>query len=364
MFTVNFINIIYIKKVSDSENSTNDIFVSVLIPARNEGNNIKECVSSVLNQIYKNFELIVLDDNSDDKTFEILNSFDDDRIKVLKGKILPSGWVGKNFACHQLQENAAGQYILFIDADTVMNKNCLGCTVNFIDKHKTDLMSIMPYEESITFWEKLTIPMLYFAVMLFLPLPLVENSRRKDFSAGNGQFMFFRKSFYDEIGGHESIKNNIVDDIFLSKRVKEFGGKLIFADGTDIMKCRMYNNLEEIWAGFSKNFFAGLSFSVSGLIGIVLTYFALFVLPVFILVYGLLNGDEYLINISLISIILPVAMRISHSIKFRQPLLFSFINFISAAFTILLALNSFRKIKFGKGAIWKDRIYKEEEIRN
>lgn len=363
-FLLNFVNFFFLDKVNEVNNDKSDNFISVLIPARNEEDNIKTCVLSVINQNYSGFELLILNDGSTDRTGEILNELKlkDSRVKILNGMKLPDGWVGKNYACHQLQKEANGKYLLFIDADTELNSDCLGRVMNFSILKNSDLLSVMPYEITGSFWEKVTIPMLYFAVMAFIPLAFIERSRSNKFAMGNGQFMFFKRSFYDKIGGHESLKNRIVEDVWLSKRVKEFGGKLVFADGTDLSKCRMYRNFNEVWNGFSKNFFAGLSFSITGLILLNLFYFVIFILPPFLFVYGLAVSNLFVLYCSVISFFIPVFIRISHSVKFKQPFWFSFLNVLSSVMIILLSLNSYRIIKFGKGAIWKDRNYKESTI--
>lgn len=365
IFLLNFLNFFFFKKVKGAGNNVPDELISILIPARNEEDNIEACVRSVLNQEYSDFELIILNDNSTDRTGEILNrlSLTDKRIKILNGNILPNGWVGKNFACHQLQKEAKGNYLLFIDADTELSRDCIGRALHFAVLKNSDLLSVMPNEITGSFWEKVTIPMLYFAVMAFIPIAFIERLKSNKFAMGNGQFMFFKKSFYDMIGGHESLKNRIVEDVWLSKRVKEFEGKLVFADGTDIVKCRMYRNFNEVWNGFSKNFFAGLSFSITGLILLDIFYFIIFILPLFLIFYGLSESNLSVTYCSVISFVIPVLIRISHSVKFKQPFWFSFLNVLSSVIIILLSLNSYRVIKFGKGASWKDRNYKESVIK-
>lgn len=357
------INILYFEKLLPVFNTDSQPRVSVLIPARNEKDNIEKCIKSVLDQSYQNFELIILNDNSTDNTLELITSFKSDKINIINGKPLPDDWVGKNYACHQLQNAATGEYLLFLDADTVLETGCLASALNFSIKKRSGLLSVMPLEESFTFWEKTVIPMLYFALMVFLPVPLIERSKRKEIAVGNGQFMLFSRKCYDIIGGHESLKNRIVEDVWLAKRVKEFKEKLVFADGTELIKCRMYKNLDEVWNGFSKNFFAGLSFSKTGLAVFVVMYFLLFIFPFISLICGIITSYTGLIIYSLIGFFMPVIIRITHSVRFRQPFIFSFFNFLSSGFIIAVALNSFRIINFGKGANWKGRNYEEKVIK-
>lgn len=352
------INLITIQTLTATEEIYNIGKVSVLIPARNEELNITNCLSSVLNQTYIDLEVIVLNDGSTDKTSELLKSFTDTRLRILDGLPLEQGWVGKNFACHQLQKAATGSYLLFIDADTELHTSCVASAVKFAEANATDLLSVMPRELSESFWEKLVIPMLYFAVTVFLPFPMIERSAKKQYAMGNGQFMFFKREFYDKIGGHESLKSKIVEDVWLARRVKEFEGKLIFADANSLIKCRMYRNFSEVWGGFSKNLFAGLSFSVTGLAFTIVTYLILFVLPPFLMLTGFLELN--FTNIVIVSI--PIIMRLLQAFKFNQPVLFSLLNPFSALFIVAVALNSFRLIRFGKGASWKGREYSESVI--
>ncbi len=360
LFILCIVNIITLRTLNEVTYTADSGRVSVLIPARNEELNIGRCLTSVLKQNYENIEVIVLDDGSTDKTPQILSSFSDGRLKVIKGKALEKGWVGKNYACHQLQLNATGKYLLFIDADTELNHLCISSAVKFAEEQSTDLLSVMPNEISESFWEKLVIPMLYFAVTVFLPFPMIERSAKKQYAMGNGQFMFFRREFYDKIGGHESLKSRIVEDVWLARRVKEFKGKLIFADANKLVSCRMYRNFKEVWEGFSKNLFAGLSFSTVGLFFTLLTYMILFVLPPFLMLTGFLKPN--FVNAAIV--IIPILMRLMQAVRFNQPVAYSFLNPLSALFIVAVGVNSYRLMRFGKGATWKGRDYSENVIGN
>ncbi len=332
-------------------------FVSILIPARNEERNIKKCIESILNQTYVNFELLVLDDNSDDNTFKLASEFQDRRLKVFKGKNLPEGWVGKSFVCHQLFELSKGELLLFLDADTFLKPDALEKVIRFYRKYNPDLLSLMPEEEAKTFWEKITIPLLHFTVYTMLPMPAVEKTRKLSLTMSNGQFMLFIRDSYIKIGGHKSVKNKMVDDVWLGRAIKSFGGKLIFADGTDICRCRMYENFKEVFIGFSKNIFPGLSLSSFNLFFTIILFTFIFILPYVFLLIGLLFINYYLIILSTINIFIPIFIRIIHSLNYNQSLVFSFLNLVSILFFIILCFRSFYIFKFGKGAIWKNRFY-------
>ncbi|MBN1632773.1 MAG: glycosyltransferase [Ignavibacteria bacterium] len=365
IFFINLLNQITIKKVNIIQKATSkQPYVSILIPARNESGNILNCVNSCLRQDYPYFEIIVLDDNSEDNTFETISAVRDLKLKVIKGKPLEEGWVGKSFACHQLQQKAKGEYLLFLDADTNLKPDGLRSSVEFALKEKAGLLSLMPEEFALTFWEKVSIPMLHFTIMTMVPLILVEKTKKPSLTVSNGQFMLFKKNVYEEIGGHFSVRNNIVDDIWLGRKVKAVGYKLIFADGTDIASCRMYKNLNEIIKGFSKNLFPGLSFSLLLLSFVIILYFSVYIFPLLVLIYSLIALNFELLIISIAAILTPVLIRISHSLKFNLPSFASFLNFIGASLIIILGINSFRLIKHGRGADWKGREYDYKKLKD
>jgi len=194
-------------------------------------------------------------------------------------------------------------------------------------------------------------------------IALVEKTKSKKLSMSNGQFMLFKRESYENCGGHKKLKNKIVEDVWFGRLMKQNGMKVIMANGIDVIKCRMYSNFREIWEGFSKNLFPGLSFSVLSLINIILIFGGCFVLPVLFLLTGLINGNSELILISGINVFIPVIIRFLQALKFNLPLAYSFLNFISCLMIILIGLNSLRILKFGKGSQWKGRIYQENEIK-
>lgn len=364
LFIINLINIFYQKKIFNLKSeSTFKPYISVLIPVRNEEENIEQCVKSVLEQSYDNYELIVLNDNSTDKTDEILSRISNPKFQYKKGKEKPENWIGKNYACHQLFQSAKSEYLLFIDADTKLEKNALSGIISFTEKYNPDLVSLMPKEEAGTFWEKIIIPMLHFTVLTLLPMPLVEHTKKESLTMSNGQFMFFKKSFYEFIGGHESLKNKIVEDVWLGRKVKKSGGKLIFANGTDIISCRMYTSYNEIVEGFSKNIFPGLSFSFFSLVFVVIMYSSLYLLPFPLILISFIFSENGLIYINLINILIPVLIRIIQSFKFKLSSGYSLLHFISVITILKLAIKSYKVYSRKGGAVWKNRIYRINEIK-
>jgi len=267
----------------DSEN-----LVSVMIPARNEEKNIADCIESIINQNYQNLEILVLDDESKDKTAEIVQSFEkiNPKVKLIKGKLLPKGWLGKNWACHQLSEMAKGKYLLFVDADVTLSESVVSSSIAFLQKLNAKAFSVFPTQRIKSFGEALITPLMNWILLVFLPLRLVHSTRNKSFVAANGQFIFFEAELYYKIGGHAHVKSEIVEDMALAKLVKEINEKFVTALGGNRVFCRMYSNFREGINGFSKNFYKGFSFSP-----IIFLLFLFFIESVFLLpiIFGFFN---------------------------------------------------------------------------
>ena len=337
-------------------------FVSVLVPARNEALNIERCVRSLLQQNYGSYEIIVLDDGSTDTTPELLRSLVSEaggRLRSLKGDPLPEGWHGKSWACFQLGRHAKGELLLFTDADTIHQPDALRRSVGALEDSGADMLSLTPYQELGSFWEKLVVPMVYFILMCFLPLRLVWKSRNPAFSFANGQFILFRKDFYDSINGHAAVRGNLVEDVWLCMAVKKAGGTVTAFNGTDTVSCRMYRNGKDVWEGFSKNLFAGLGYKTLALLAMIVMTALLYIAPYAFLVRSLLISEfsVTLFWLPLIQIAVVLLSRLIIAVAFRQPLSIVLLHVFSQVVLLAIAVNSFCGIKFGKGASWKGRNY-------
>lgn len=230
--------------------------ISVCVPARNEARNIATCLESLARQDYPNYEVLVLDDCSEDDTGRIADRIAarHRRIRVFPGRPLPPGWIGKPHACHQLARHARGEYLLFTDADTEFSPRALREAYLLASARRADLLSGLPHMKIHTIWERLSVPMLGAHAIGCMPFGLLERAPLHLFAAASGAFLFFRREAYEALGGHQLLRGHIVEDIAFARELKRKGGNLILHDISGWIRCRMYTCLPEVWEGFTKNF--------------------------------------------------------------------------------------------------------------
>lgn len=260
--------------------------VSILIPARNEEKNIANCVTACLAQNYTNIEVLVLDDNSEDRTSFIVKTLakGDSRVRLIKGAPLATGWLGKNRACHQLSQVAKGEYLLFLDADVVIKPAAVGIALSSMKNHRLSMFSIFPTQILSGPGAALVIPVMNWLLLNFLPLRQVYKGKSPSLVAANGQFIMFKRDAYSSIGGHVAVKNKVVEDMELARLVKLRGGTLMTALGGDVVECRMYSDLASSIKGFTKNFYPGFAMPAF-LFFFMITFFLLVYLLPFILIF-------------------------------------------------------------------------------
>ena len=236
--------------------------VSILVPARNEEKNIARCVQSLLAQDYPSFEVLVLDDQSSDDTRLILDRMADSQpgLKVLSGEPLGGDWVGKNWACSRLAQQAGGELFFFTDADTFHQPQTLRAMVTALMGEQADLLTGFPRQEMHTWGERLLVPFFSWAFYCFYPLALAYRMRMPALTVAVGQMMLFRREAYQATGGHSSVRTFIVEDIMLARRIKASGMRWRVTYAADLISCRMYHGSIEAVNGFTKNLFAAFNF--------------------------------------------------------------------------------------------------------
>lgn len=233
--------------------------LSILIPARDEAAVIGATIRAWLAEAGPQDEVLVLDDHSSDGTGALARAAaaGDPRLRVLAGRPLPSGWLGKNWACHQLAEAARHDALLFTDADVRWRPGGLAALAAEFQRSRADLLTVWPTQETVTWGERLVVPLLALAVGAYLPVLATHYFPAPACAAAIGQCLLFRRAAYTRVGGHAGVRGEIVEDVSLARRIKAAGLRLRAADGAGLLVCRMYRGWAEVRAGFAKNILAG-----------------------------------------------------------------------------------------------------------
>jgi chlorobactene glucosyltransferase len=348
-------------------------FVSIIVPMRNEERNVERCIGSLVNQDYPNYEIIAVDDMSTDGTLRILEvlSAKYPSLKVLTGSPTPQGWVGKNHALWQGVQKAGGDWLLFVDADTYSEPYTLRLALSYAEERKADMLSIFPFQELGSFWERIIQPIIFAAIASSFPHKRVNSPNYKE-AAANGQFILIRRDVYQAVGGHETIKDKIVEDFALAKLIKGKGYRLWVARGRHLIRTRMYRNLKEIWEGWTKNIFLGVDKNWRRLIiGIIMLFLRGF-LPFILIIQSLLAisssaGSHIQVIIFLEGlwlVFLNTYLSWEGTKAYAIPDYYAILFPISMAAFIGIAISSTYKIVSGKGVVWKGRRYEGAEDGN
>ncbi|MFI5957023.1 glycosyltransferase [Cryptosporangium sp. NPDC051539] len=255
--------------------------VSVLLPVRDEEQRVERCLEALLAQRgVPNYEVLVLDDGSTDRTAERVHAIGGGRVRLLTGAPLPAGWLGKPHACAQLAEAAApdSEVLVFVDADVVLEPDALASALAVLDESGLDLISPYPRQVTGTAAERLVQPLLQWSWLTTLPLGLAERSPKPSLTAANGQFLVVRRACYRAAGGHAAVRGDVLEDIALLRAVKRAGGRGVVTDGSAIAECRMYESWDELRDGYGKSLWAAFG-SPAGAAATVAGLGFLYVLP-------------------------------------------------------------------------------------
>ena len=363
------VNLLFFESLKPVASPVSHGRVSILVPARNEERSIGQCVGSLIAQDYPDFEVLVLDDSSSDRTGAIVRDLipTDSRHRLLAGTPLPEGWTGKNWACHQLAQAATGEWLLFTDADTIHSPGALSAALAMAVRMRADLFSAWPRLITITLGEKLVIPILHLIGLCWFPIAgmrflqnhprlaaLIPEGLIRSAAGANGQFVLFRRAAYERIGGHAAVRDHIVDDVALgrevARRISE-GMRLINCDASTMIDCRMYRSFREVCDGFTKNARAAFEDGILAwcLVG-GLQYIAFF-LP-FVLVFFPSQFRLAIIEIAAIYLI-----RIILVIRLRTTWVGCLLHPIGHFLALAIGIRSWIATA-GPGVEWKGRMYR------
>jgi glycosyltransferase involved in cell wall biosynthesis len=331
--------------------------VSVLIPARNEEGNIAATLKSVLANRGVEFEVVVLDDHSTDRTAEIVAEIAarDSRVRLELAPPLPPGWCGKPHACHVLAQRARHGTLVFVDADVQLAPDGLRRMLGFLESSGAALASGVPHQELGTFSERLLLPQIHFVLLGYLPLPMMRWTRRPAFSAGCGQLFVIRRDAYEAVGGHEPIRSTLHDGVKLPRLFRRDGFKTELFDATDVASCRMYRTNMEVWRGLGKNATEGLA-APGTILPMSLLLFGGTVLP-FLLLAMLTQMSFSGAVMTTAAIALAWLARLIAVARFRQPLGSALLHPLGVLALLAIQWFALARQVAGKPAVWKGRTY-------
>jgi len=237
--------------------------VSVVVPARGEERGVRAAVASLAAQEYGSLEVIVVDDESSDATAVEARAAATDRVRVLEGRPVPPGWVGKSWACHQGYELARGEWFLFTDADVRHAPDTVGRVLSLAERRRVAGVTLLPVIETVGLVERAIQPAAAVLIRSFVaPGPLVR-SPRSPVAIAAGGFILVSRAAYERVGGHQAVRHELVDDQMLAVRLKAAGMPLELAGSGGRVRVRMYVGARETLRGWRKNTSAGLGGSVA-----------------------------------------------------------------------------------------------------
>ena len=337
--------------------------VSVLIPARNEEASIGAALDAALKSQQVTFEVIVLDDHSEDRTAEIVRDVAarDNRVRLESAPSLPVGWCGKQHACAVLAEHAKYPLLVFVDADVRLAPDGLARMAAFQRDSGAALISGAPRQETETLGERLLIPLIHFMLLGFLPMRRMRRSLDPAYGSGCGQLFMARREAYVKAGGHAAIRASLHDGLLLPRAFRRAGLMTDLFDATDVATCRMYRSWPEVWRGLAKN--AGEGLAAPAMIG-----------PA----TGLLLGGQVLPLICLLGLrpatwtglgLAALAVAVSYyprwraQRRFRQSSLGAWLHPVGILVLLSIQWYAFILTRLGRDQQWKGRAYTSDQHR-
>ena len=229
--------------------------ITAIVPARDEDRTIETCVRSLARQA-EIAEILVVNDHSTDLTAQIVQGLANEihKVQLLQAREIPAGWLGKNNAVWEGAKHATSRWLLFTDADAELLDGAAARALEITEQTGAVLVSFSPEQVTKTWYEKALIPFVYIRLATYFSYDAVNAPESKT-AAANGQFLMIREDVYDQIGGHESVAGDVLEDVALAKRVKAARYRVWFGSGAGAVRARMYRSFDEMWDGWKKNLY-------------------------------------------------------------------------------------------------------------
>jgi hypothetical protein len=351
MLLVAFCNLVAARRLESAVAPRSLPRVSLLVPARNEGDNLRATLPALLRLEYPHLEILVLDDESDDDTADVVRAEaarSDGRLRLLAGSPPPAGWLGKSWACHQLFGTAEGEVLVFCDADVTSSPSALLHTIGAMEAERAGALTALPRQRLDAWAARAVVPLVaQLPVLSLLPLPLVSRTSAPSLSLGNGQWFAFRRRAYLDAGGHASVRGEVHEDVVLARRVKAAGHRLAAVVACTDLEVRMYRDFRSVREGFGKNLYALVGGRPATLAAALLLFSLTAVLPWLAVTLGALGA--------LLPLGLLVAIRACGVLLFGHRPETVLLHPIGSLLTIWIAAESYLGAKRGT-VRWKGRL--------
>jgi len=353
--------------------------ISVLIPARNEEANIGEALRCVLASRNTDLEVLVLDDDSGDRTAEIVQSIaaSDPRVQLLQGSGLPAGWNGKQHACWRLAQASSKDLLVFLDADVRIHPDLLARMANFRALTRTGLVSGFPRLITLTWLEKILLPLIHFVLLAFLPMRAMRQHTWPSAAAGCGQFLLIERGAYFTSGGHNAIRETMHDGLLLPRVLRRNGYRTDIADITELASVRMYDSAAQVWQGLAKNATEGIA-TPGKIVPLSLLLFSRQVIPALVFLTLLLEclllwvlretlglgvylaqprTASLLFALAVTALIASYLPRFLATLRFRQPMISAVLHPVGISLLLCVQWYALARKLTGKPVGWRQRVY-------
>ncbi len=333
--------------------------VSIVLPARDEERGVFAAVRSHLDQTYRHLEVLVVDDESTDGTARVATDAadGDERFRLVDGEPVPDGWVGKSWACWQGARDARGEWLLFSDADVIHAPEALSHCLALAMRLGRGGLTLSPRVDVETVAERLVMPAAAALIQNVLAPGFLVRSPRSRIVMAAGAYLLIRRDVYDRFGGHEGIGRHIVDDMALAQAVKRGGGLLVPADGTGLIRLRMYHDVAEMWRGWRKNAsFATAREPTKGVVAAV-GLAALGVTPALCLISGARRRDGRLASLGAAGFLAQCALQRLAGPIVATPARYAPTLPAGTTFMAAAALRGAVDRITGRGPLWRGRRY-------
>lgn len=338
--------------------------VTIMVPARNEERNIGNCLASLLAQDYPNFEVIVANDRSTDRTAEIVREVcaRDARVRLIEVQDLVPGWTGKNHALDTAVKQARGEWFIFTDADTWHAPPCVSQCLSHVLANGVDMLSLVGQMDHRSFWERMCVPPIAATLMLWYQQKWV-NDRNCPVAFANGQYILIRRPMYQKCGGHERVRHELLEDIAMSKEVKKEGGHINLAYAPSLYRARMYENFRDFFRGWSRILHSGLNKSPSRLFFQIVLTVLCSICPFVALILGVVGiaaGAEMAVPVFLLSLVVCAtivwAVARTYPVSKSDPR-YALLHPINCVVIVAVLAHAFYTAVTRSGIVWRGTVY-------